>query len=323
MKLEGKKVLVTGGAGFVGSHVVDRLVSQGCKVAVVDNLSTGNKKNIEHLIKAGKITFQKADLLNLSKLKKIMQGQDFVFHLAANADIRGGTKKTNTDLEQNTVATYNVLEAMRLNNVKKIVFFSSSAVYGEPHVFPTPESYIPVQTSLYGASKLAGEALIQAYCNLFDFQAWIFRSVSIIGERYSHGAVYDFVKKLKKRKDELEVLGNGEQKKSFLYVKDCVNGIFTAVEDSDDKINTFNLGTEEYITVKQLATIVTSQMKLEKVYLRYTGGIRGWPGDQPMVYLSIEKLRRLGWRQSVKTQDAVRKTVDWLLQNEWIFKNRK
>ena len=323
MKLEGKKVLVTGGAGFVGSHVVDRLVEQGCKVTVVDNLSTGSKKNIAQLVKEKKIIFQKADLLNLPRLKKAMRGQDFVFHLAANADIRGGTQKTNIDLEQNTVATYNVLEAMRVNNAKKIAFFSSSAIYGEPHIFPTPESYLPVQTSLYGASKLAGEGLIQAYCNLFDFRAWIFRSVSIIGERYSHGAIYDFAKKLKKNRDELEILGNGEQKKSFLYVKDCVNGIFTAVENANERVNTFNLGADEYITVKQLANIVVAQMGLNKVYYRYTGGIRGWPGDQPFVYLATDRLRRLGWQQKVKTTEAVQKTVGWLLKNEWVYKTRK
>src|SRR3989344_4176707 len=258
--LSGKKVLVTGGAGFIGSHIVDRLVDLKCKVTVIDNLSSGQKRFIQEHLKSKKIAVAKSDLLNFKAVKRLMRGQDFVFHLDANADIRYGTANTKVDLEQNTIATYNVLEAMRLNNVKEIAFFSSSAIYGEPYIFPTPESFLPVQTSLYGASKLAGESLIQAYCNLFDFRAWIFRSVSIIGERYSHGAIYDFAKKLKKNRDELEILGNGEQKKSFLYVKDCVNGIFAAVENANEHVNTFNLGTEEYITVKQLATIVTSQM---------------------------------------------------------------
>ncbi len=324
MKLFGKKVLVTGGAGFVGSNVVDKLVEYKCKVTVVDNLSTGNKKHISEHIKNGNVVFKKADLLNFKQLKKLMAGQDFVFHLAANADIRYGTANTKVDLEQNTIATYNVLEAMRLNNVKKIAFFSSSAIYGEPIIFPTPENYLPVQNSLYGASKLAGEALIQAYCNLFGFKSWIYRSVSIVGERYSHGVVFDFMKKLKKNSQELEILGNGKQKKSFLYVKDCVNGIFAAIEGADDAVNIFNLGTEEYITIERVAQIVIDQMGLKEVMFKYSSEQeRGWPGDQPFVYLSVNKLRSVGWRQSVKTGDALRLTVDWILENEWVLKERK
>ena len=323
MNISGKKVLVTGGAGFIGSHVVDKLVELKCKVTVADNLSTGNKRHIAAHIKSGKISFSKIDLLNFNSVKRLMRGQDFVFHLAANADIRFGTANTKVDLEQNTVATYNVLEAMRLSGVKKIAFFSSSAIYGEPYIFPTPESFLPAQTSLYGASKLAAEALIQAYCNLFDFQSWIFRSVSIVGERYSHGVVSDFVKKLKKNPQQLEILGNGQQKKSFLYVKDCVNGIFSAVENANEKVNTLNLGTDEYVTVDKVARLVVDHMNLRNVEFRHTGGERGWPGDQPFVYLAVNKLKGLGWRQAVKTEEAIIRTVNWILGNEWVLKERK
>ncbi len=322
IKLFGKKVLVTGGAGFIGSHIVDRLVDLKCKVTVIDNLSTGQKRFIAGHLKSKKISFSKSDLLNFKAVKRLMRGQDFVFHLAANADIRYGIANTKVDLEQNTIATYNVLEAMRVNNVKEIAFFSSSAIYGEPYIFPTPESFLPVQTSLYGASKLACEALIQAYCNLFGFKSWIYRSVSIVGERYSHGVVFDFMKKLKKNPHDLEILGNGKQRKSFLYVKDCVNGIFTSVENANDKINIFNLGTDEYTIVDRVAQIVIEQMGLKNVLFKYTGGERGWPGDQPFVYLSVNKLKSLGWRQSVKTEEAIRRTVDWIKENEWILKSR-
>ncbi len=324
MNLLQKKVLITGGAGFVGSNVVDRLVELKCKVTVVDNLSTGNKKHLAGQIKAKKVDFKKIDLLNFNALKKAVAGHDFVFHLAANADIRYGTANTKVDLEQNTIATYNVLEAMRLNNVKQIAFFSSSAVYGEPIIFPTPENYLPVQNSLYGASKLAGEALIQAYCNLFGFQSWIYRSVSIVGERYSHGVVFDFMKKLKKNPAELEILGNGKQKKSFLYIKDCIDGIFKTIESADEKVNTFNLGTEEYTTVDRVTQIIIDQMGLKDVLLKYSSeDEHGWPGDQPFVYLAVNKLKSVGWRQSVKTEEAIRRTVEWLLKNEWVLKERK
>ena len=321
--LSGKKVLVTGGAGFIGSHIVDRLVDLKCKVTVIDNLSSGQKRFIQEHLKSKKISFSKSDLLNFKAVKRLMRGQDFVFHLAANADIRYGTANTKVDLEQNTIATYNVLEAMRLNNVKEIAFFSSSAIYGEPYIFPTPESFLPVQTSLYGASKLACEALIQAYCNLFGMKSWIYRSVSIVGERYQHGVVFDFMKKLNKNPHELEILGNGKQKKSFLYVKDCVNGIFTSVENAKDSVNIFNLGTEGHTTVDRVAQIITAQMGLKDVMFKYSGGERGWPGDQPFVYLAINKLKSLGWKQSVKTDEAIRRTVDWLKENEWILRERR
>lgn len=306
------KYIVTGGAGFIGSHLVDWLLKNNSEVVCIDNFSTGKIENIKHNEKNKNFKLIVKDLLEFKGLSDIFKGSDAVFHFAANADIRGGVDNPRKDLELNTIVTYNVLEAMRLANVNKIIFASSSAVYGEPDIFPTPENYPLIPTSLYGASKIACEALIGAYCSCFNFQAWIFRFVGVIGARHSHGVIFDFINKLKKNPNELEIIGNGEQLKSFLYLEDCIDGIMFAYENTNERINIYNLGTDEDIKIKKLADIVVEELKLKNVKYRFTGGVRGWVGDAPIVRLSIEKIKKLGWVPKVSIEEAIRRTVGWL-----------
>ncbi len=289
------KYFVTGGAGFIGSNIVDRLLSNGNDVTVYDNFSTGIPEYLENAKKISSFTLIKGDLLVPDLLNRAMSGCDFVFHLAANADVRFGTEHPAKDLYQNTIATFNVLEAMRKNSIDKIAFSSTGSVYGEAKVIPTPEyAPFPVQTSLYGASKLAGEGLIQAYCEGFGFQSWIFRFVSILGERYPHGHVFDFYKQTSAHPEHLEVLGNGHQKKSYLYVQDCIDAIFVALEKSRDKVNIYNLGTDEYCEVNDSIQWICKYLGLEPE-IKYTGGERGWIGDNPFIFLDCKMIRSLGW----------------------------
>jgi UDP-glucose 4-epimerase len=317
-----KKVFITGGAGFVGSHLSDKLLELGCEVTVYDNLKTGQDVFLKNAKENSKFNFVNGDICDLDALKTAMQGHDFVFHLSANADVRGGITNTRIDLEQNTIGTWNVLEAMRLNNVKGIAFSSTSAMYGEPTVYPTPEDYCPIQTSMYGASKLAGEAMIQAFCEAFEMKSWIFRFVSLIGERYTHGVVFDFVKKLKKNPKELEILGDGEQKKSYLYIGDCVNAMLTAIEKADEKVNIFNLGNVEYMNVKDVANIIIKEMGLTDVTFNFTGGAKGWIGDAPTVQLATDKIRGLNWKPEVTIEEGIAKTTKFLLENEFLLSAR-
>ena len=272
-----KKVLITGGAGFIGSHLVDELLSRGVSVVVYDSFCTGRNEFLP-LTPIESLDVVRADVLDLPVLQKAMAGCDFVFHLQANADVRGGQMNTRVDLEQNTIATWNVLEAMRLRGIKGIAFASSATIYGEPDVFPTPESYAPVQTSLYGASKYACEAMIQAYCEYFGMRCFIYRFVSWIGERYSHGIVYDLMKKLQGDNTRLPLLGDGTQKKSYLYVKDGVGGIMLGIEKAEAQKNIFNLGHDYFITVVEVANIVLDELGLKDVELEFAGGKRGWLG---------------------------------------------
>ncbi|MEK6938485.1 MAG: NAD-dependent epimerase/dehydratase family protein [Nanoarchaeota archaeon] len=288
------KYFVTGGAGFIGSHIVDKLMEKSGEVnevIVYDNFSTGQELFIQQHLNHPNFRLIKGDILDLPLLTKSMQGSDFVFHLTANADVRGGINNTDIDFQQNIVGTKNVLEAMRVNGIKKIAFSSSAVVYGEPKIFPTPENCELIQTSLYGASKLAGEALIQAYCEYYGIRCWIFRFVSWIGERYTHGVVFDFIRKLQKNPKELEILGNGEQKKSYLYVKDGVEGIFFAINHFNEKVNIFNLGHKEFMSVTNVAKIILQEMRMNETKFCFTGGERGWIGDSPFVHLDISKLK--------------------------------
>jgi UDP-glucose 4-epimerase len=313
---------VTGGAGFIGSHIVDRLAQTATNLTIYDNFSTGRKQFICHHAGNHRVRVVRADVLDSERLNKEMAGSDFVFHLQANADVRGGAQRTRIDLEQNTIATWNVLEAMRINEVRHIVFASSATIYGEPDVFPTPESYAPLQTSLYGASKLAGEAMIQAYSEYFGITCYIFRFVSWIGERYTHGVIFDFIKKLRANPKTLEVLGDGKQRKSYLDVVDGVNGIFYAVQHAKDRKNVFNLGHDEFMNVLSLADVVVEELGLKRVQYCTTGGERGWLGDAPFVHLDTAKLQALGWRPQVSIEQGIRNTVRYLKVHPQILENR-
>ena len=315
--------IVTGCAGFIGSNLVDRLLKDKKNFVIgIDNYSTGNTKFLNNAKKLKNFKFIKADLLNLNKLKNSFKGGDIIFHLAANADVRFGVNNPRKDLEQNTIATQNVLEAMKFNNIKKIVFSSTGSVYGEASVIPTPEnSPFPIQTSFYGASKVACEGLISAYCEGFDVQGYIFRFVSILGERYTHGHVFDFYKKLKKDPKKLEVLGNGKQRKSYLYVHDCIDAIFLSLKKSKKKLNIFNLGLNDYCDVDQSIKWICDELGL-KPKLEYTGGNRGWIGDNPFIFLETKKISKLGWRPKYNIKEGIVKTLKYLEKNEWVFNKR-
>lgn len=309
-------IFVTGAAGFVGSNLVDRLLQKGLIVIGYDNFSTGSEKNLEQAKKNPNFTMIRGDTLDLPNMTEAMADCKFVFHLAANADVRFGTQHPGKDLEQNTIATFNVLEAMRASEITNIAFPSTGSVYGEPAIFPTPEDApFPVQTSLYGASKLAGEGLIEAYCEGYGFRAWIFRFVSIMGERYSHGHVLDFYKKLLADPDKLHVLGNGKQRKSYLYVQDCIDAMFVAIEKAQNKVNIFNLGTDEYICVDDSIRWITDHLKLNPRIV-YSGSDRGWIGDNPFIFLDCTSVRALGWEPKVTIRDAVINTLQYLEHNK-------
>src|SRR6516164_6938922 len=316
------RAFITGGAGFIGSHIVDRLAQDGVDVTIYDNFSTGQQEFISHHAANPKVRVMRADVLDSERLNREMTGCDFVFHLQANADVRGGIQRTRVDLEQNTIATWNVLEAMRLNEIRRIVFASSATVYGEPDVFPTPESYAPLQTSLYGASKLAGEAMIQAYSEYFGITCYIFRFVSWIGERYTHGVIFDFIKKLRANTQVLEILGDGKQRKSYLDVIDGVNGIFYAVQLAKERKNLINLGHDEFMNVRDLADIVVEELGLKGVQYCTTGGERGWLGDSPFVHLDTTKLKALGWQPQVSIEQGIRNTVRYLQAHSQLLDKR-
>ncbi len=317
------RVFVTGAAGFIGSNLVDRLLTNGHQVIGFDNLSSGRKEFLQTALESESFNFIQGDLLDKPALLAAMKKVDMVFHLAANADVRFGTQHPSKDLEQNTIATFNVLEAMRENEVRRIVFSSTGSVYGEARVFPTPEDApFPIQTSLYGASKLACEGLIEAYSEGFGFKAFIFRFVSILGERYSHGHVFDFYQKLNLDSTKLSVLGNGHQKKSYLYVQDCIDAILMAVEQENGDVQIYNLGTDDYCEVDQSIRWICEHLGLDPE-LEYTGGERGWIGDNPFIFLDCSRMRGLGWEPRVSIQDGVIKTLEYLQENEWLLRDRE
>ena len=318
-----KKAIVTGCAGFIGSTLVDKLFDLNYQIIGIDNLSTGQKIFLKNAFTNKNFKFFKCDLLNLNRLKKIFKSSNIVFHFAANADVRYGHQHPYKDLEQNTIGTYNVLESMKENNINNIVFCSTGSVYGEPKKFPTPEHYnFPLQTSFYGASKLAGESLIQAYCEAYGFKSWIFRFVSILGNRYTHGHVYDFCKQLFKNSNYLKVLGDGNQRKSYLHVNDCISAILLSIKKSKKKINIFNLGTNEYINVKQSINVICNQLQV-KPKISFSGGKRGWIGDSPFIFLSTKKIRSLGWKPKLTIKQSIEQTTRYLKNNKWVFKKRK
>jgi UDP-glucose 4-epimerase len=290
------KYFVTGGCGFIGSHLVDRLMEMG-SVTVYDNLSNGKQELIAHHIGKKGFKFVKADLLDVKTLTKELKG---------------------LDLEQGPVVTANLLEAMRLNSIKKIAFSSSSVVYGETEVFPTPETYGPeLPISLYGAAKLGAEGLITAYCGTYGFQAWIYRFANIIGPRGTHGVLVDFMGKLRKDPKHLEILGDGKQKKSYLTVEECVDSMLFIVKNSHDNVNLYNLGTKDQITVEHIAELLVLELGLKNVKFQYTGGSVGWAGDVRAMLLDTTKLNKLGWSSKLNSEKAVLHAIKHLKKEIW------
>ena len=309
------RALVTGGAGFIGSHLIDRLISRGDKVVVLDNLTSGKIEFIQGHIDSGLVTLIEGDITIFEDVLSAMNGIDCVFHLAANPDIRLGTKITDTDLKQGTIATYNIVESMRRCEVKKIVFASSSVVYGENAPMPTPENHGPcMPISLYGASKQAGEGLISSWVGTFGLQAWIFRFANIVGDRGTHGVIFDFIHKLKADPSRLEVLGNGLQEKSYMEVGDCVNGILHVMEKSNDNLNLYNLGSHDTASVKRIAEIVVEETNCLDAKIEYTGGDRGWAGDIPRAMLGIDKMLSTGYDVRYNSEEAIRHTAKCLIE---------
>jgi len=308
------KFLVTGAAGFIGSTVIDRLLQKGHSVVGVDNFSTGRREFLTAALTSKQFRMAELDLLKPEALLAVVtEDIDWVIHLAANADVRDGLKHPRKDLEQNTIVTSNVLEAMRAKKIKRMAFSSTGSVYGEAATIPTPENCpFPVQTSLYGASKLAAEGMMAAYAEGYGMQSVVFRFVSILGERYTHGHVYDFVKQLKEHPDRLTILGDGKQRKSYLYTQDCVDAIERIVTAPFKAgFDVFNLGTDEYVTVNESVAVICETLQV-KPRLEYTGGDRGWVGDNPFIFLDCARMRATGWKPQVSIRDAVRRTVHYL-----------
>jgi UDP-glucose 4-epimerase len=312
------RACITGGAGFIGSNLTDRLIADGIEVVIVDDFRTGRREFIADALAHPAARLVEGDVLDVETLEHAVEGCDWVFHLQANADVRRGLDHPKRDLEQNTIATSNVLEAMRARGVSRIAFASTGSVYGEPELFPTPEDApFPVQTSLYAASKLAGEGLIEAYAAGYGFTAVICRFVSILGERYTHGHVFDFYQALMRDPTRLRVLGDGRQEKSYLYVQDCIDAILTATGHHNEQpgAHIYNLGTDETIRVDDSVRIITDHLGVTP-RIEHTGGVRGWTGDSPLIHLDTTRIRGLGWRPSITIEQAVRRTLRWLESND-------
>lgn len=322
------KYLVTGSAGFIGSSLVDRLLSQGHTVIGVDNFSTGVKQFMFEAQASPRFTFIEGDLIDPGLLSQVLYDVDAVFHLAANADIRGGLNQPRKDLEQNTIVTFNVLESMRQAGVSRIIFSSTAAALGEPEVFPTPEDCaIPAQTSLYGASKMACEGLISAYCEGYGFEGYAFRFVSLLGPRYPHGHVFDFVRKLRQDPERLLILGDGQQRKSYLHIDDCIDALILICEEnrsaksSRKRFEVYHLGVPDFCRVEQSAGWISDELGLIPTF-EFTGGERGWIGDNPFVFLDVRKALATGWSPKHSIEQSVRQTARWLSENPWIFDKR-
>ncbi len=318
-----KRVCVTGGAGFVGSNVVDRLSAQGVEVTILDNFRTGRREFVADALTRDGVRLIEGDVLDMDVLEEAFEGCEWVFHLQANADVRRGFEHPRRDLEQNTIATNNVLEAMRAQGVSRIIFSSTGAMYGEPDVFPTPENVAyPIQNSLYGASKVAGEGMIAAYATGYDFTGLIFRFAAVLGERYIHGHLYDFYCGLKRDPTRLRVMGDGNQNKSFLYVQDCIDAMLTAAEHHREEPGTFiyNLGTDETVLIRDQARTVAEHLSLEPEF-EYAGGSGGWLGDSPLIYLDTARIRSLGWSPKLTIREGVVRTLEWLDASEYAWRD--
>ncbi len=298
-------IFATDGDGFIGSHLVDRLIEEENKITIFDNLSSGKIGFIEKHLENTDFTLIKGDLLDHEVVERACRDIDLVCHVAANPDVRLGASDTKIHFDQNILATYNLLEAMRKNNVKKVVFTSTSTIYGEAQIMPTPENYGPlIPISLYGASKLACEALVTSYSHTFDIQAWIFRFANIVGPRSTHGIIVDFIRKLRGNPTQLEILGDGQQEKSYLHVSECVNSMLFAIEKSREDVNIFNIGSEDTISSTGIGRVIVEEMELSDIKFIYTGGSRGWKGDVPKMTLDIEKLKAIGWKPVYTSEKA-------------------
>jgi len=321
------KTFITGVAGFIGSNLADKLLKNGKNVVGWDNFSTGQERFLTDALQHPNFTLIRGDNLDLQALTQAMAGCDSIFHLAANADVRFGTEHPDRDLQQNTIATFHVLEAMRANGIKKIAFSSTGSVYGESDLIPTPENApFPIQTSLYGASKVAGEGLIQSYCEGFRFEGYIFRFVSILGDRYTHGHIFDFYRQLLEHPDHLRVLGDGTQRKSYLFVGDCINAMLHVMELGTSKtakhgVEIYNLGTEEYVQVNDSIRYICNALGVVP-RLEYTGGNKGWVGDNPFIFLDTKKVRSTGWKSHLSIEEGIISTLSWLKDNQWVYESR-
>ena len=314
--------IVTGCAGFIGSNLVDRLLALGHRVTGIDNFSTGLRRFLEGALSSPGFTLHEVDLLDSAGTAAACSGGDCMIHLAANADVRFGADHPGRDLQQNTIATFNVLEAMRSKGIRQIAFASTGSIYGEAEVIPTPEDApFPVQTSLYGASKLACEGMIAAYCASFGFQSWIFRFVSILGERYTHGHIYDFVRQLRADATTLRVLGDGHQKKSYLHVQDCIDGVLLALDKATEPVNIFNLGVDGYCELNDSIGWICKALGVSPE-LHHAGGKRGWVGDNPFIYLDTRRIRSLGWTSTRSIEEGVVGTVQYLQAHPWVLEAR-
>ena len=303
----GRRVLVTGGAGFVGSHVADRLLAEGAEVTILDNFSTGWRQFVP-----ARARLIEGDLLDRAAVARAVEGCDFVFHFAANADIKDNLLEPRRFIEQNVVATQNLLEAMRAAGVREVAFASTGSVYADATVVPTPEDApFPVQTSLYATSKLAAEGLLSSYALGYGFHVWVFRFVSLLGPRYTHGHVIDFWRKLRRDPTRLDVLGDGHQKKSYLHVADCVSGMLLAIARVREPINLFNLGHQDWIELDQSIAIITATLGV-KPRIVHGGGDRGWVGDSPRILLDTTRLRALGWAPTRSIEESIVETLAFL-----------
>ena len=310
-----KTALVTGGAGFIGSHVVDWLISRDWNVRALDNYSTGRLENLEQHKENPRLNVINGDITNVEQVDRAVNGVDTIFHMAAHADIRASLNDRRIDLEQNLIGTLNILEQVVHHSVGELIFASSSAIYGDAYLRPTPENFGSTQTSFYGASKIACEAYAEAYTLISPVKIWTFRFANVIGERCRRGVVWDFVQKLNNNPGELQILGDGKQSKEYLHVKDCVTGIMLGYEKAKASVNIFNLGTDRQTLVDEVADIVINEMRLSNVRRLYTGGPRGWIGDNSMVQLSLERIKSLGWRQTISDEEGLRRTVRWTLKD--------
>lgn len=322
------KAFITGAAGFIGSSMADRLLEQGFSIVGWDNFSTGQQEFLASANNHPNFTMVRGDNLDLAALTTAMAGCDTVFHFAANADVRFGLNQPRKDLEQNTIATFNVLEAMRANGIKRIAFSSTGSVYGESEIIPTPENApFPIQTSLYAASKVAGETLIHSYCEGFGFEGYIFRFVSILGERYTHGHVFDFYKQLRDHPDHLAVLGDGLQRKSYLHVGDCLTAILHVMRqgtalNAKHRVEVYNLGCDEFVQVNDSITTICKTLGLNP-RLKYSGGNRGWIGDNPFIFLDTRKIQATGWSPKLTIKQGIIRTLRWLEANRWVYDSRR